>query len=120
MAFVLAASAANAVPVPSSCTGNAERKILFPATYPETMVIEVDIDHNTLTLDGEPLAMASASNNIVTVNSPSSLGNKVWIFLNRITGAMLVTTFNDRGQIAWVFDAVCMSASEATSTGGEE
>jgi hypothetical protein len=105
--MILAATAGNAVPMSLSCTGTAERKILLPATYPETMEITVDITNSTLTLDDEPLPIASASGNIVTVNSSSSLGHKVWIFLNRVTGAVLVAAFNDRGQIAWEFEAVC-------------
>jgi hypothetical protein len=120
LAFALAASTANAAPVHSTCTGKAERKILLRATYSETMTIEVDVENNTLSPDGEPLAIASASNNIVTVNSSSSLGDEVWVFFNQMTGALLVTTFNGRGQLAWEFEAVCTPTTEAASTGGEE
>jgi hypothetical protein len=71
------------------------------------MKITVDVAARTLMLDDEQLPMASASGNIITVNSSSSLGHKVWIFLNQMTGGVLVTVFNDKGQIAWEFEAVC-------------
>jgi hypothetical protein len=84
------------------------------------MTIEVDVENNTLTLNGEPLPIKSASNNILTVNNSSSLGDEVWVFFNQMTGALLATTFNGRGQIAWEFEAVCTPTTEAVSTGGEE
>ena len=106
-AMVLAATAGNAAPVSLSCIGTAERKILFPAIHPETMELTIDISTSTLTLDDETLPITSASGDIVTVNSSSSLGHKVWIIMKLVTWNVLITAFNDKGQIAWEFEAVC-------------
>ena len=106
-AMALVASVTNAAPVSLSCSGTAERRMLEPTRYPETMTITLDIAHNTLKLDDELLPIGIISDNIVTVDSPSFLGERLWIFLNQTTGALFVTTFNGQGQVAWEFEAVC-------------
>jgi len=106
-AMALTANAATAEPEFLSCTGTAERKIFLPATFPETFSIAVDTTDGTLTLEDERLPLASVAGNIVTVDSPSFLGERLWIFLNQTTGALFVTTFNGQGQVAWEFEAVC-------------
>jgi len=105
--MALTASVTNAAPVALSCSGTAERRMLEPTRYPETMSITVDVAHNTLNLDGELLPIGTFSDKIVTVDSPSYLGDTILITLNRVTGGVLVTTFNEKGQIAWHFEAVC-------------
>jgi hypothetical protein len=114
-AMVLTVNAATAEPVFLSCTGTAERKIFLPASFPKTISIAIDTTNSTLTFGDELLPLASVAGNTVTVDSPGFLGEKVWIFLNRVTGGMFVTTFNGQGQIAWEFEAVCKPAQR---TGG--
>jgi hypothetical protein len=76
------------------------------------MSITVDIANNTLTLDDELLPVANVSGNIVTVDAPGKWGDRVWVYLNRVTGKVLITTSNDEGQVAWKFDAACKPAQK--------
>jgi len=97
-AMALVASVTNAATVSLSCSGTAERRMLEPTRYPETMSITLDIAHNTLKLDDELLPIGIISDNIVTVDSRFYLDDTILITLNRVTGGVLITTFNDKGR----------------------
>jgi hypothetical protein len=47
---------------------------------------------------------------MVTVNAPGKWGDTISIFLNRATGQLSMTTFNDKGQIAGEFRGLCKTA----------
>jgi hypothetical protein len=117
-AMVLTLNAATAEPVFLSCTGTAERKIFLPASFPKTITIAVDTADSTLMLGDDRLPLASVAGNIVTVDSPGLLGERVWIFLNQTTGGMFVATFNGQGQVAWEFEAVCKPAESGEGGNG--
>jgi hypothetical protein len=112
IAMVLVATAANAAPIFLSCAGTAERKMLAPARFPDTVSMTVDLANNALTLEDDPelLPIASVSESMVTVNAPGKWGDTISIFLNRVTGQLSMTTFSDKGQIAWEFQGLCKLA----------
>jgi hypothetical protein len=76
IAMVLVANGGNAAPIFLSCEGMAERKIVAPARYPETVSMTLDLVNNALTLEDDPerLQIASVSESMVTVDAPG----KIW------------------------------------------
>jgi hypothetical protein len=92
----------------------AERKMLAPARFPDTVSMMVDLANNVLTLEDDPerLPIASVSESMVTVDAPGKLGDTISVFLNRVTGQLSMTTFNDKGQIAWEFQGLCKPAKK--------
>jgi hypothetical protein len=85
-------------------------KSFQPARYPDNVSMTVDLIKNALTLedDLERLPIMSASESMVTVvNAPGKYGDTISIFLNRVTGQLSMTTFNDQRQVAWEFQGVC-------------
>jgi hypothetical protein len=109
---LITSTEARSDPVYLACSGMAERKILSPARYSDTVSMTVDLANNALTLEDveERLPIQRVSRNTVTVNSPGKYGDTVSISLNRVTGNLFMTTFNDTGQIAWEFQGLCKPA----------
>lgn len=100
-----------AAPAYVSCSGMAERNIIRPEKYPDSVSLTVDLANSTLTLenDGERFPITSAFGYRVTVNSRGNWGD-VSILLNRVTGKLSIEIFNDKGQLVWDFAGYCESA----------
>ena len=110
LALVLITSMeAQAAPVSLWCSGTAERKIISPATYSDTVSITVDLANRTLTLenDGERFPITIGPAHRITVNTRGNWGNTVSILFDRETGKLSIEIFNDKGQLVWDFTGHC-------------
>lgn len=108
---------ATAAPVFLSCTGKASIGIgegKKPVEFETDFSAAVDITNNTLTIDEDVYQITNISGNVVTAGTSGPLpGERTWITLDRVTGAVsTMTTFNENKYTVRSFTGACKSTNK--------